>query len=143
MAGSSSRASRSTPITEFTSSSLAMMFSRTSGISSLSSVRNTGSKCSIVRSLPSVGAKPITTDASAARTCWLASPASSLTLGTISAVAASGPTSRHSSLASPALAMRTSASPSASRRSYAPTSSARAVCAPTHSHRSYSCLATA
>mmetsp|Transcript_5020 Transcript_5020/g.12753 ORF Transcript_5020/g.12753 Transcript_5020/m.12753 type:complete len:205 (+) Transcript_5020:521-1135(+) len=110
MAGSSSWDSRSTPITWFTWSSLLMMLSRTSGNSSLSSVRKMGSSWSMVCALPRVGARPMMTEASAARTCWLVSPASSLTRGTMRSAAASAPTSVQKLLTFPADAMRTSAS---------------------------------
>ena len=57
----------------------------------LSSVRKMGNSCSMVCVLPSVGARPMITEASAARTCWLVSPASSLTRGMIFSDAASAP----------------------------------------------------
>ena len=80
--------------------------------------------------------------ASAARTCCDASCARSLTLGTIFALAASGPTSRATSPCAPGRGDASSASPSVSSASYAGRSSARADSAPTLSHSEYSCCAT-
>lgn len=71
------------PMTSFTQSRLEMMFNRTSGHSSFSCERKSGSRCSMVLCLPSIGLRPIMTEASADLTCWLGSPTSSFTNGRI------------------------------------------------------------
>mmetsp|Transcript_12530 Transcript_12530/g.45057 ORF Transcript_12530/g.45057 Transcript_12530/m.45057 type:complete len:285 (+) Transcript_12530:1518-2372(+) len=142
IAGRSSCESKSTPMTWFTWSSFAMMFRRTSGNSSLRSVRKMGKSCSIVWSFPIVGASPMMTLASAARTCCDPSDASSFTLGMIFSPAAAAPTSAQNDDTPPALAILTSASPSISSCSYDGNNSSRAISAPMLSHSSYSCCAT-
>jgi len=71
------------PITSLTQSRLEIMFNRTSGHSSFSCDKKRGSKCSIVLCLPSMGLRPIMTDASADLTCWLGSATNSFTNGRI------------------------------------------------------------
>mmetsp|Transcript_37828 Transcript_37828/g.96705 ORF Transcript_37828/g.96705 Transcript_37828/m.96705 type:complete len:213 (+) Transcript_37828:372-1010(+) len=68
MAGRSDCDRESTPITWLTESSFEIMLSLASWCSSLSSDRKRGTSCSIVWLLPSTGARPMMTEARAART---------------------------------------------------------------------------
>ena len=65
------------PITSLTQSRLEMMLSLTSGHSSLSWERNSGSRCVTVLSLPRIGDRPMMTPARADFTCWFPSLTSS------------------------------------------------------------------
>mmetsp|Transcript_17096 Transcript_17096/g.49548 ORF Transcript_17096/g.49548 Transcript_17096/m.49548 type:complete len:219 (+) Transcript_17096:698-1354(+) len=80
-AGSRLCASRSTPITELTACNLEITLRRTSGYSSRSRWSTRGRSWLMVCALPRMGARPITTDAMAARTCWEESRQRSATQG--------------------------------------------------------------
>lgn len=99
------------------------MLSLTSGKSSLSKERKTGSKCSIVADLPRTGATSITTDARADLTCCEESAAKSLTHGIIHAMTRSAGSILQIAETLLAAATLTSASVSRSNLTYAGTSS--------------------
>ena len=69
MAGKRAFDKYSTPITSFTNCNLEMMFNLTSGNSSFNNCKKIGNKFSIVSSLPSNGANPDNSVATAALTC--------------------------------------------------------------------------
>ena len=99
------------------------MLSLTSGKSSFSKERKTGSKCSMVADLPKTGATSMTTEASADLTCCEESAANSLMHGTMDAMTRSGVSILHMAETFPAAATLTSASVSRSNLTYAGSSS--------------------
>mmetsp|Transcript_21702 Transcript_21702/g.42636 ORF Transcript_21702/g.42636 Transcript_21702/m.42636 type:complete len:215 (+) Transcript_21702:510-1154(+) len=116
IAGMSDCDSRSMPITWFNELSVEMIFNRTSGLLSLRSNRYSGRKLSIVESLPTSGARPITTSASDDLTWSFGSLASLSTDGrSISTTMLSG---RHFATAVTWLAAAVLTSASASSRSF-------------------------
>mmetsp|Transcript_8008 Transcript_8008/g.21230 ORF Transcript_8008/g.21230 Transcript_8008/m.21230 type:complete len:380 (-) Transcript_8008:390-1529(-) len=153
MAGRSSLARRSIPITNDTLSRREMTFKRTSGNSSFKSTSTSSTTSRTVMSTPTSGARPITFDAKAARTCCEGSVTSSRTAGRISRTTRSIPpslfgsdlvatTSRVVSATRNAAAVRTSASPSFRSRMKAGKRSSRVATGPTASLRATSLSAT-
>mmetsp|Transcript_6410 Transcript_6410/g.20457 ORF Transcript_6410/g.20457 Transcript_6410/m.20457 type:complete len:402 (-) Transcript_6410:103-1308(-) len=114
MAGSSAVASSSTPSRALTAGSALIRLRRTSGNSSLSSCRKSGSSVSMVAPLPTSGARPMMSDARDARTCCDPSLHSSATTGRIWLTTSSGASMREKAASLTAAAVRTSASGSCS-----------------------------
>lgn len=124
-----------TPITSLTQSKLEMMLRRTSGHSSLSCAKKSGSKWSMVFSFPTTGERPMMTLASADFTCWFGSLTRSFTYGRMWFMMIdsrdSGGRLWQKSFILPAADARTSASLSRRRLPKAPTSSFLVISGPT------------
>mmetsp|Transcript_18026 Transcript_18026/g.37130 ORF Transcript_18026/g.37130 Transcript_18026/m.37130 type:complete len:252 (-) Transcript_18026:715-1470(-) len=131
------------PMMLLTSWRLLMIFSLTSGYSSLSRVRMIGrTLASTVSAFPKMGEITMTTVAMAARTCCEVSLESSVRAGRISFRDSGPPTKLQNSAAFPAAATRTSASLSFKSFTYSGTSSLIVTSSPITSHSSYTCCAT-